>query len=84
MKRLQLNVEVIIKIKWKSQLRNFKFEENYNCPYGGEYQKECVWYIIRLSNQKIYLHQVYKSTLLPFPERRCSISEIESTPYYWN
>ena len=39
----------------KSQSTPIKFEEYYNCLYGGEYQKECDNYIIRSINYEMYL-----------------------------
>ena len=36
----------------KSQSKHNKFEEYYNCLFGGEYQKECDNYYIRSINHK--------------------------------
>ena len=33
----------------KSQVKNIKFEEYYNCLFGKEYQKECENYLLRSS-----------------------------------
>ena len=43
------NIESKDKIKGisKSQSKHIKFEEYYNCLFGGQYQKECNNYIIR-------------------------------------
>ena len=37
----------------KSQSKHIKFEEYYNCLFGGEYQKECDNYIIRSLNHEM-------------------------------
>ena len=66
----------------KSQWKYFKFEEYYNCLFGGEYQKECDNYILRSVNHEMYLQRVKKSTLSIFDDKRCYINEIESKP--WN
>ena len=53
------NIESKSKIKGisKSQSKHNKFEEYYNCLFGGEYQKECDNYIIRSLNQKMDLQK---------------------------
>ena len=66
----------------KSQSKHIKFEEYYNCLFGGEYQKECDNYIIRSLNHETYLQKVKKSTLSLFDDKRCYINETESIP--WN
>ena len=66
----------------KSQSKHNKFEEYYNCLFGGEYQKECNNYIIRSINHEMVLQEVKKSTISLFDDKRCYISETESTP--WN
>ena len=66
----------------KSQPKHIKFEEYYNCLFGGEYQKECDNYIIRSLNHEMYLQKVKKSTLSLFDDKRCYINETESIP--WN
>ena len=66
----------------KSQSKHIKFEEYYNCLFGGEYQKECDNYIIRSINHDMYLQQVKKSALSIFDDKRCYIEETESIP--WN
>ena len=66
----------------KSQSKHIKFEEYYNCLFGGEYQKECGNYIIRSLNHELYLQKVKKSTLSLFDDKRCYINETESIP--WN
>ena len=66
----------------KSQLKHIKFEEYYNCLFGGKYQKECNNYIIRSINHEMLLQKVTKSTLSIFDDKRCYINETESKP--WN
>ena len=66
----------------KSQSKHIKFEENYNCLFGGEYQKECDNYIIRSLSHEMVLQKVKKSTLSIFDDKRCYINETESMP--WN
>ena len=66
----------------KSQSKHIKFEEYYNCLFGGEYQKECNNYIIRSINHDMVLQEVKKSTLSIFDDKRCYINETESIP--WN
>ena len=39
----------------KSQSKNNKFEEYYNCLFGGKHQQECDNYIIRSINHEMYL-----------------------------
>ena len=36
----------------KSQSKHIKFEEYYNCLFGGKYQRECNNYIIRSINHE--------------------------------
>ena len=66
----------------KSQSKNIKFEENYNCLFGGKYQQECDNYITRSINHEMYLQRVKKSTLSQFDGKRCYINNIEGIP--WN
>ena len=66
----------------KSQSKHIKFEELYNCLFGGKYQKECNIYIIRSINHEMVLQEVKKSTLSIFDDKRCYINNIESKP--WN
>ena len=66
----------------RSQSKHIKFEEYYNCLFGGEHQKECDNYIIRSLNQEMYLQKVRKSTLSLFDDKRCYKNETESFP--WN
>ena len=78
------NIENKNKIKGvsKSQSKHIKFEEYYNCIFGGEYQKECNNYIIGSINHEMVLQEVKKSTLSIFDDKRCYINETESMP--WN
>ena len=41
----------------KSQSKNIKFEEYYNCLFGRKYQQECNNYIIRSINHEMYLQR---------------------------
>ena len=66
----------------KSQSKNIKLEEYYNCLFDGEFQKECDNYILRSLNHEMYLQRVKKSTLSIFHDKRCHINEIEGKP--WN
>ena len=66
----------------KSQSKHIKFEEYYNCLFGGEYQRECNNYIIRSINHEMILQEVKKSTLSMFDDKRCYINETVSMP--WN
>ena len=66
----------------KSQSKHIKFEEYYNCLFGGEYQKECNNYIFRSINHEMHLQEVKKSTLSIFDDKRCYINETKSLP--WN
>ena len=66
----------------KSQSKNIKFDEYYNCLFGNEYQRECDNYILRAINHDMILQKVKKSTLSIFDDKRCYINNIESKP--WN
>ena len=66
----------------KSRSKHIKFEEYFNCFFGGEYQKECDNCIIRSLNHEMYLQKVKTSTLSLFDDKRCYINETESIP--WN
>ena len=78
------NIESKNKIKGisKSQSKHIKFEDYYNCLFGGEYQRECNNYIIRSINHEMVLQEVKKSTPSIFDDKRCYINNIESIP--WN
>ena len=65
----------------KSQSKNIKFEEYYNCLFGREYQQECDNYIIRSINHEMVLQKVKKSTLSIFDDKRCYINNIKSIPW---
>ena len=62
----------------KSQSENIKFEEVYNCPFGGKYQQKCDKYPIRSLEHEMYLQRVKKSTLSQFDDKRCYINETGS------
>ena len=64
----------------KSQSKNIKFEEYYNCFFGGEYQKECDNYIIKSFILDVYLQKVRKTALAAFDDKRSYLNEIESPP----
>ena len=66
----------------KSQSKHNKFEEYYNCLFGGEYQRECNNYIIRSINHEMVLQEVKKSTLSILDDKRSYLNETESIP--WN
>ena len=57
----------------KSQSENFKFEECYNCLFGGKYKQDCDKYLIRSFNHEMFLQRVRKSTLSQFVDKRCYI-----------
>ena len=65
----------------RSQSKNIKFEEYYNCLFGKEYQRECDKYIMRSLNHEMYLQRVKKSTLSIFDDKRCYKNIIESIPW---
>ena len=44
----------IVKGFYKSQPKIMKLEENYNCLFGGEYQKNCDKYFIKSINHDIF------------------------------
>ena len=66
----------------KSQSKHIKFEEYYNCLFGGEYQKDYYSYRLRSINHEMYPQEVKKSTLYIFDDKRCYINNIERKP--WN
>ena len=66
----------------KSQSKHIKFEEYYNCLFGGDYQREYNNYIIRSINHEMIRQEVKKSTLSLFDDKRCYINNIKSIP--WN
>ena len=45
---------------FKSQSKHIKFEDYYNCLFGGENQKDCDTYIMRSINHEMYLQQIKK------------------------
>ena len=48
----------------KSQSKHIKFRENYNCLFGGEYQKGCNNYILRSINHQMILQEVKKINII--------------------
>ena len=48
----------------KSQSKHIKFEEYYNCLFGGEYQKECENCILRSNNHEMYPQEVKKIDII--------------------
>ena len=66
----------------KSQSKHIKFDEYYNCLFGGEYRQECDNYKFRSLYHELYLQRVKKSTLYQFDDKRCYKNETESIP--WN
>ena len=65
----------------KSQIKNIKFEEYYNCLFGGDHKKECDNYVIRSLNHDMFLQKVTKNSLSAFDEKRCYLRNIESIPW---
>ena len=59
----------------KSVSKHIKFEEYYNCLFGGEYKKEHNIYILRSINHEMHLQEIKKSTLSIFDDKRCYINE---------
>ena len=72
----------ILKVISKSRSKINKFEEYYNCLFGGDFEKECGFYVICSINHDMYIQKVCKSTLWAFDEKRNFLNEIESIP--WN
>ena len=66
----------------KSYSKNIKFEEYYNCLFGGKNKQKCDTYIIRSINHEMILQKIKKSTLSIFDDKRCYINNFESIP--WN
>ena len=60
----------------KSYSKYIKFEEYYNCFFGGEFQQECDNYILRSVNHDVYLQRLKKFTLSIFDDKRCYESNI--------
>ena len=65
----------------KSQSKNIKFEEYYNCLFGGDYKKECENYIIKSMNHDMFLQKVTKNCLSAFDEKRLYINNIVNIPW---
>ena len=66
----------------KYQSKHIKFEEYYNCLFGGKYNKESNKYILRSINHEMHFQEIKKSTLSLFDDKRCYINETEIIP--WN
>ena len=64
----------------KSQVKNIKFEEYYNCLFGNDYQKECENFVIRSLNHEMFLQKVTKNSLSAFDEKRCYLNNIRKHP----
>ena len=62
----------------KSQAKNIKFEEYYNCLFEKEYQNSFDNYLIRSINNDWYIQNVEKKTLSAFDEKRKYVNVIES------
>ena len=65
----------------KSQSKNIKFEEYYNCLFGGDYQRECENFVIRSIDHDMFLQKVTKNSLSAFDEKRCYLNNIVSIPW---
>ena len=65
-----------------SQSKRIKFEEFYNCLFGGKFQKGCDNYINQSINLERYLQQLKKTKLSLFDDKRCYIKKTQSKP--WN
>ena len=66
----------------KSYSKNIRFEEYYNCLFGGKVKQESENYILKSINHEMVLQEVKKSTLSIFDDKRCYINNFESKP--WN
>ena len=66
----------------KSQSKNIKFQEYYNCLDGMEYQTECDNYIMKSINHEMHLQKIKKSKLSMFDDKRCYVKNIKTIP--WN
>ena len=66
----------------KSHSQKNKFEEYYNCLFGGKSQRECDKCLTRSLNHEMYLQRVRKSLLSLFDDKRCYVNETENKP--WN
>ena len=66
-----------------SQSKHIKFEEYYNCLFGGEHQEECNHYINHSINHEMHLEEIKKSTLSILDDKRCYINETKTIPWNW-
>ena len=64
-----------------SQTKNIKFEEYYNCLFGGDYQKKCDNFKIKSKNYDMFHQKVTKNSLSAFDEKRCYLNNIQSIPW---
>ena len=55
----------------KSQSKRIRFEEYKKCFDGEEYQKKCNNFIFRSISHEMHLHEIKKSTLSNFDDKRC-------------
>ena len=58
------------------------FEEYKKGLDGEDYQRECVYYLLRSVNHEMYLQEIKESTLSIFDDKRCYINGTERKP--WN
>ena len=64
----------------KSQSKNIKLAEYYNCLFGGNCQQECNNYLLRSIKHEIHLQELKKPTLSIFDDQRCYQNETQSKP----
>ena len=50
----------------KSQSKNIKFQEHYNCVYGKEFTRECENYSSRQINHDMKMQKVKKNNIIYF------------------
>ena len=65
----------------KSQTKNNKILQFYNCLFGGDYQKLCDNNIIKSINHDMFLQKVTKNSFSAFDEKRCHLNSIQSIPW---
>ena len=66
----------------KSQSKNIKFQEYYNCLFGKEFIRSCEIYSLRQINHDMKMQKVNKTTLSIFGDKRNHLNNILSLP--WN
>ena len=74
--------KIKFKSVFKSQRKNFKFEEYKKCPDAIDHKLEYDNFIIRSINHEMYLQRLFRSKPSPFDEKQCYESKIESN--LWN